>query len=168
LVPSGRLLGLVRVDGTNDELLGSSGRLRTIVCWADPPYDSFACPQTLSGVRLDGPLSFWWHDRLFVVARKHLGSDGRKRTAVYELVGDAAHGGALDGGPLAIVEWGELPSAGDTSYAGAAPLDGRRVLLTWYSGALADDETWFFGMYAATDIWQATLDPTQLRGRSAH
>src|SRR5262249_23705403 len=44
-MPSGRMLALVRVDGTDDELLGNRGRLRTIACWASAPYDTFRCPQ---------------------------------------------------------------------------------------------------------------------------
>ncbi len=36
-MPSGKLLALVRMDGTDEELLGDSGRLRTKICWADPP-----------------------------------------------------------------------------------------------------------------------------------
>lgn len=154
-LPSGRLMALVRTDGNDDEITGDLD-VRTVVCWADAPYDAFRCPQVLDGVRLDGPLTFFWHDRLFSIARKHLGADGRKRTALYEL------GGTLDGGPLTIHEWGELPSAGDTSYAGAAPLPDGRVLATWYSGDLPSDDAWVFGMYAATDIWQATIDPARL------
>ncbi len=154
-MPSGRLLALVRTDGSDAEITGDNN-LRTVVCWADAPYDTFSCPQTLDGVRLDGPLTFFWHDRLFSIARKHLGADGRKRTALYEF------GGTLDGGPLTIHEWGELPAAGDTSYAGAAPLPDGRMLATWYSGDLPSDDTWLFGMYAATDIWQAIIDPARL------
>jgi hypothetical protein len=154
-LPSGRLMALVRTDGNDDEITGNLD-VRTVVCWADAPYDAFACPQVLDGVRLDGPLTFFWHDRLFAIARKHLGADNRKRTALYEF------GGTLDGGPLTIRERGELPSAGDTSYAGAAPLPDGRVLATWYSGDLASDDPWVFGMYAATDIWQATIDPAAL------
>jgi hypothetical protein len=150
-MPSGRLLALVRTDGSDAEITGD-GDVRTVVCWAEAPYASFSCPQVLDGVRLDGPLTFFWHERLFSIARKHLGADGRKRTALYEF------GGTLDGGPLTIREWGELPSAGDTSYAGAAPLPDGRVLATWYSGDVAADDTWLLGMYAATDIWQATID----------
>lgn len=157
VMPSGKVMALVRTDGNDQELLGDMGRLRTQVCWASPPFDAFDCTQTLDGVRLDGPLTFWWHSRLFVIARKHLGADGRKRTALYEL------GGNFDGGPLTIKEWRVLPSAGDTSYAGAAPLPDGRVLATWYSGDLATDDTWFLGMYAATDIWQATIDLTKLK-----
>src|SRR5581483_2105987 len=84
VVPSGRMLGLVRMDGTDPELSGNR-RLRTKVCWATPPYDAWDCPQELEGVRLDGPVAFWWRGRLFVIARKHLGLDNRKRTALYEI-----------------------------------------------------------------------------------
>lgn len=155
-MPSGKLLAIVRTDGSDAEITGDSEARKTVLCWAPPPYDAFDCPQTLAAERLDGPLAFFWRDRLFVVARKHLGADGRKRTALYELGGD------FDGGPLTLREWGELPSAGDTSYAGAAALPDGRVRLTWYSGDRAADDTWLLGMYAATDIWQAVLDPSKL------
>jgi len=154
-MPSGRMLALVRMDGTDDELLGN-GRLRTKVCWSQPPYDSFDCPQELDGQRLDGPLAFFWHDRLLVVARKHLADGNRKRTALFELTGE------LEGGPLDITEWGELPSAGDTAYAGAVPIGGDRLLVSWYSSYLGDDAPWARAMLAASDIWLATIDPSQL------
>ena len=155
-MPSGRLLALVRMDGTDDELIGDAGRLRTKVCWATAPYASFSCPDELDGQRLDGPLSFFWNDRLFVVARKHLQGTGKKRTALFELTGE------LEGGPLGIKEWGELPSAGDTSYAGVAPVDANRFVVSWYSGEIAKDEAWVFGMFNVTDIWKTTLDLSRL------
>jgi hypothetical protein len=155
---SGKLLALVRMDGTDDELLGDTGRLRTAICWADPPYDKFACPSAFMAQRLDGPLTFFHGDRVFVVARNHLQGTGKKRTALFEITGDYEHGGALD-----IKEWGELPSAGDTSYAGAADLDADRTLVTWYSGDLERDEGWALGMFNLTDIWQGTIDFTKLK-----
>jgi len=151
-MPSGRLLALVRMDGTDRELLGGIGRLRTKVCWAEPPYAAFSCRQELDGARLDGPLAFFHGARLFVVARKHLPVLDRKRTALYELRG------TLEGGPLALVELAELPSAGDTSYAGIADLDADRSLVTWYSGELRADHPWFLGMLEASDVWAATID----------
>jgi hypothetical protein len=149
-LPSGRLLALVRMDGTDEELLGN-GRLRTQACWSDPPYDSFDCPQEITGERLDGPLTFFWQDRLFVIARKHLPEGNRKRTALYEVTGD------LDTGPIGILEWGELPSAGDTAYAGAAP-SGDEVVVSWYSSFPEDDAAWAQAMLGPSDIWMATLD----------
>jgi hypothetical protein len=155
-MPSGKLLALVRMDGTDAEILGTEGRLRTNICWADPPYTSFTCPDVFMGERLDGPLTFFHGSRLFVVARKHLGADGRKRTALYEITG------TLEGGPISIMEHGELPSAGDTSYAGVATIDDSHALLTWYSGNLQKDEAWITAMLDITDIWQGTLDFSKL------
>jgi hypothetical protein len=152
-MPSGTLLALVRVDGTDDELLGNIGRLRTIVCWAHPPYSSFSCPQVFDGQRLDGPVSFLHDGRLFVIARKHfIETADRKRTSLYEITG------TLDGGPIGISEIGELPSAGDTSYAGVADVDPDHVLVNWYSSYIPSDEPWARAILEAADIWQTTLD----------
>jgi hypothetical protein len=157
-MPSGKLLALVRTDGNDDELLGSILPLRTSVCWADPPYTSFSCPQTFMTQRLDGPLSFFHDGRLFVVARKHLiGPDDRKRTSLFEITG------TLEGGPIDIKEWGELPSAGDTSYAGVATVDGTRSVVSWYSGDLTLDEGWATAIFLPSDIWVGTLDFSKLQ-----
>jgi hypothetical protein len=159
-MPSGKLLALVRVDGNDQELLGNAGRLRTKVCWAQPPYTTWDCSRELDGVRFDGPVAWLYQKRLFVVARKNIiEPEGRKRTALYELTGD------LDGGDLQAVERSELPSAGDTAYAGIAPIDGpmgNRFLVTWYSTPLDMDVSWLFAITGPTDIWQATLDLSQL------
>jgi hypothetical protein len=156
-MPSGKLLALVRTDGTEDELLGDQGRLRTQVCWSDPPYESFSCPQEFDGQRLDGPVSFFWNGRLFIVARKHLQGTGKKRTSLFEILGDFDHGGALT-----IQEWGELPSAGDTSYAGVAMADPTHAVVSWYSGDLQADRPWVLGMFDLTSIWLGTIDLSRL------
>jgi hypothetical protein len=156
-MPSGKLLALVRMDGTDAELLGDQGRLRTKICWSDPPYASFSCPAEFDGQRLDGPVSFFWHGRLFVVARKHLQGTGKKRTSLFEITGN------LDGGPLSINEWGQLPSAGDTSYAGVVQLDDTHVLLSWYSGDLQVDPPWVLGMFDLTSIWLGPVDMSTLQ-----
>jgi len=155
-MPDGRLLALVRMDGTDAELLGDTGRLRTKICWSDPPFTSFDCPAEFDGQRLDGPLTFWWQGRLFVVARKHLQGTGKKRTSLYEIRG-------FETGELAIGEWGELPSAGDTSYAGVAALDDTHVLLSWYSGDLQADRPWVLAMFDLTSIWLGSVDMTALQ-----
>jgi hypothetical protein len=155
-MPSGRMLALVRMDGTDAELLGDQGRLRTKTCWAEAPYTTFDCSTEFDGQRLDGPLSFFWNSRLFVVGRKHLQGTGRKRTSLYEITG------TLEGGPIAIDEIGEFPSAGDTSYAGVAMIDGTHALVGWYSGDIPEDEVWALGMFAVTDVWKGTIDLSKL------
>ena len=173
--PSGRrMLALVRMDGNDYELFGHRGRLRTKVCWAARPYRRFSCPQELDGVRLDGAVAWYWRGRLFVLARKHLkGAGVRKRTALYEIRGN------LEGGPIRIVEHGELPSAGDTAYAGvvrvrssrgcggrpARGLAGGCHLATWYSSPPAEDPSWIVGFGGRTDIWRARIDLSRLARR---
>jgi len=155
-MPSGKLLALVRMDGNDDELLGDVGRLRTKVCWSDPPYSSFDCPQEIEGERFDGPVSFFVGSRLFVSARRHIQGLGKKRTALFELTGN------LDGGPIAVKQRGDFPSAGDTAYAGAVELSDGRWLTTYYSGDVEKDEGWIFGMLNVTDVWRAVIDPKKL------
>jgi hypothetical protein len=143
----------VRVDGTDQELLGSMGRLRTFVCRAPRPYASFDCSQELDGVRLDGPVGFVDGGRTWIVARKHiLGIANKKRTALYEMSADGQ----------SIEERGVFPSAGDTSYAGVAPIAGHRYLVSYYSSNVPEDEPWARAMLEATDIWQATIDLSAL------
>jgi hypothetical protein len=152
------LLALVRMDGADQELLGARGRLRTKICTAEPPYDRFDCASELSGQRLDGPAALFWRGRLFVVARKHLGEDGRKRTSLFEL--PLAQDGAT---PTGVIERGELPSAGDTAYAGIVMLDEHRLLVSWYSSDLRLDPDWVTGILGATDIWTAVIDLAALK-----
>jgi hypothetical protein len=150
-----RMMALVRMDGNDQELLGDQGRLRTKVCFADPPYASFTCPSEFTGQRLDGPLAFFNNGRQFVVARKHLQGSGRKRTAVFEITG-------ADTSTPQLKEWGELPSAGDTAYAGGVRMPDGRWLLSWYSSDLQRDENWGVAILGETDIWTAALDPRLL------
>jgi hypothetical protein len=109
-------------------------------------------------VRLDGAVSFYFGKRLFVIVRKHLlGAGIHKRTALYEITGN------LESGPIGIVERGELPSAGETSYAGVVPLGGARFLISWYSSPLAGDPSWPQAFLGQTDIRQATIGLSRLR-----
>jgi hypothetical protein len=155
-MPSGKMLALVRLGSSDAQLLGDMEPLRTKICWADPPYSSFSCPQEFETERLDGPLSFWWKGRLFVIARKHLVGTGKKRTSLYEI------GGTLEGGPLTIKEWGQLPSAGDTAYAGIAMTDATHAVACWYSGDLVADRPWILGIIDPTNIWLGTIDFSKL------
>jgi hypothetical protein len=156
--PSGkRMLALVRMDGNDVDLLGFKGRLRTKVCWSRPPFRAFRCPQTLNGVRLDGSVAFYSGHRLFVIARRHIHGPGiRKRTALYEITG------RLEGGPIGIHYWGDVPSAGDTSYAGVAPIGGSKFLVTWYSSPLRGDPSWLTGFNGPTNIWKGVIDLSRL------
>jgi hypothetical protein len=152
-MPSGNLLAFVRMDGTDDELLGATGRLRTKVCTAAPPFSAFDCTYELDGARLDGPVAFFYGKRLFFVAREHyLEVENRKRTSLYEI------GMKSELGPYTFTLYGEFPSAGDTSYAGVVPIAGSQFLVTYYSSNLHQDGPWARAILGPTDIWQATID----------
>ena len=157
--PDESLLALVRMDGTDQELLGAEGRLRTKVCTSPKPYTSFDCTYEIDNERLDGPAAWFWNSRLFVLAREHIGQDDRKRTTLFELTGDLTP--SMTQAPGVIVH-GQLPSAGDTSYAGIAPLGGSKFLATWYSSNTVADQPWVIAMLGPSDIWQGTLDLSTL------
>jgi len=161
-LPSGNLLAFVRMDGTNDELLGSMGRLRTKVCTAPPPYAAFDCTYELDGARLDGPLAFFWNKRLFFVARFHfLETQNRKRTDLYEITYKN------ETGPFEFIDHGHFPSAGDTSYAGIVPIPvgdpkTSQFLVSYYSSNLEEDPPWARAILGPTDIWTAKIDLANL------
>jgi hypothetical protein len=149
-LPSGKMLVYFRMDGDDNHLIGTSD-LHTRVCWSDAPYTSFDCSQQITGQRLDGPVDFLVGNRLFIVARKHLGESGRKRTALFEVTGN------LEGGPIDVVERAEFPSAGDTAYASVVPLANGHWLTTWYSSDITDDLPWALALAEGTDIWRGEI-----------
>ncbi len=163
-LPDESLLALVRMDGTDQEILGSRGRLRTKVCTSPKPYTAFDCTYEITGQRLDGPVAWFWNSRLFLVAREHIGADDRKRTSLFELTGNL--GPSMTQAPGVIVH-GEFPSAGDTSYAGVAPIGGSKFLVTYYSSNLVADDGWFVAMQGPSDIWQGTIDLAALPATEA-
>jgi hypothetical protein len=68
-------------------------------------------------------------------------------------------GGAFDNEPLLAVKWwGDLPSAGDTAYAGVAFTDATHARVIWYAGDVAADEAWYISMLGPTNIWLGTID----------
>jgi hypothetical protein len=147
ILGTGSMIALVPLDGTDAELPGNAGRLRTEVCTATAPYTAFDCSRELDGVRLDGAVAFGYAGRTFVIARKHLlEAADRKRTALYELT------------ETAIIERGEFPSAGDTSYAGVTAIAGSRFLVSYYSTSPDHDVAWTSAMVEPTSIWEATID----------
>jgi hypothetical protein len=146
-------VSLVRLD--NGASLLDEGH--TAVCVAQPPYESWDCSRKLDK-RLDGPNWFEHGGRQFVIARKHL--DGtRKRTAIYEIIGDLADTSQ----EITLVELSELMSSGDTAYVGVMPITGDQYLISWYSSDIAEDLDWLTGIVSPSNIWTAWLDFSKLR-----
>ena len=61
-----------------------------------------------------------------------------------------------------IVDGAHAMAIDCTTDAGVAPIDGDRFLVTWYSTPLDHDDAWISAIFGPTDIWQATLDLSQL------
>jgi hypothetical protein len=146
-----RAVSLVRLD--NEGLVNDG---QTAICLSDPPYRDWSCDRRLPE-RLDGPVWFTHHHgqtrREIVVARKHL-PHTKKRTAIYELVGDLTDPSAN----VTAKELVELQGTGDTAYAAVAKLTNDQWLLSWYSSPIETDLPWLVGQFAPSDIWLAWLD----------
>jgi hypothetical protein len=174
--PSARLLATARLEMTPDALTGNAGA-STLLAFADPPYAEWSEARKLrtQATRLDGPVLFSHGGRVFAVARAQPGARrgltklgslfARKRTALWWIdPGREAPGGgagsdarAGSGGDPRLVWLSDLPSAGDTSYAGAVLRDGL-LYTDYYTSRIDRDWPWLLGMLRATDVRMARLD----------
>jgi hypothetical protein len=146
-LPDGRLLATARLEVTPDALLGNAAA-STLLAVAEPPYEAWAKARSRV-TRLDGPVLFSAAGRVFAVARHQpeprgpltrLGSTlARKRTALYRVEPDR------------LVHLSDLPSAGDTSYAGAVVRDGA-LWVDWYTSRIDRDVPWLLGMFLPTEL----------------
>jgi hypothetical protein len=78
----------------------------------------------------------------------------RKRTAIYRVESER------------LVRLSDLPSAGDTSYAGLVVRNGH-VHLSYYTSRIDRDYPWLLGMFLPTDIRMARFATTALAELSA-
>jgi hypothetical protein len=151
-LPDGRMLATARLEVEPDSLLGNAGA-STLLAVAEPPYERWTL-QRSRVTRLDGPVLFRHDGRVFAVARHQperggpflqLGSMwSRKRTALFLVE------------PERLVWLSDLPSAGDTSYAGAVLRDGA-LLADYYTSRIDRDYPWLLGLFLPTDIRMARV-----------
>jgi hypothetical protein len=165
--PSARLVAAARLEGKPDSL-GGHPDAATLLAFSDPPYTEWSDARKVRSrvTRLDGPVTFADRGRLFAVARAQpgprrwpfrLGSSlARKRTALFWLdPGREAPGGGGTGEPR-LVWLSDLPSAGDTSYAGVV-LRGGSLYADYYTSRTDRDYPWLLGMILPTDIRMARV-----------
>lgn len=160
-LPDGRLLATARLEVTPDSLLGNAGA-GTLLAVAEPPYREWTTRRS-QVTRLDGPVLFRHEDVVYAVARSQPGRRGpltrlggsfsRKRTALYRVE------------PERLVHLSDLPSAGDTSYAGVALRDGD-LWIDYYTSRVDRDYPWLLGMFLPTDVRMAKLPLASLRALS--
>lgn len=151
-LPDGRMLATARLEVEPDTVRGHA-RASTLLCVAEPPYTEWTRVKSRV-TRLDGPVLFPHAGRIFAVARHQPGRRGvltrlgsvlaRKRTALYVVE------------PGRLVYLSDLPSAGDTSYAGAVLRDGF-LYTDYYTSRIDRDYPWIVGMLRASDIRMARI-----------
>jgi hypothetical protein len=151
-LPDGRMLATARLEVTPDTFRGNN-EASTLIAVSAPPFGEWS-RQRSRVTRLDGPVLFRHAGRVFAVARHQPGRRGpmtqlggvfsRKRTALY-LVEENR-----------LVHLSDLPSAGDTSYAGAVLRDGA-LFTDYYTSDIRRDYPWLLGMLLPSDIRMARV-----------
>jgi hypothetical protein len=150
-LPDGRILSTARLEGTGNEW--GDANAATLISVAEPPYERWSYER--SGVtRLDGPCLFPYNGRVYAVGRYQAtraprvveqgGLFSRKRTSLF-LVGESSLRYLTD-----------LPSAGDTSYAGIV-VQGDELYASYYTSPPERDYTWILGMFRPSRIRMARI-----------
>jgi hypothetical protein len=145
-LPDGRMIATARLE-VSDSVFGHPDAC-TLIAVAPPPYASWT--RTRSRVtRLDGPCLFAHAGVVYAVGRhnpdspgllNHYGSIlGRKRTSLYRVE------------PEQLVWLSDLPSAGDTAYAGVA-VRGEGLYISYYTSRIDRDYPWLLGMISASEV----------------
>jgi hypothetical protein len=161
-LPDGRLLATARLEITPDRLLGNADAC-TLIATAAAPYRDWTKHRS-SLTRLDGPALFAIDGVLFAVARYQPeprgpltrlgGAFSRKRTSLFRVEPDR------------LVRLSDLPSAGDTSYAGVVLRDGH-LWIDYYSSRIDRDFPWILGMFLSTNVRMARIPVASLQALSA-
>lgn len=150
-LPDRRILATGRLE-MGDGLFGDREAC-TLLSVAAPPYKKWSYARN-SVTRLDGPCLFPYNGRTYAVGRYQAsffprfveqgGLFSRKRTSLF-LVEETR-----------MVRLTDLPSAGDTSYAGIV-IQGDELYTSYYTSPVKKDPTWIEGMFGRTDIRMARI-----------
>jgi hypothetical protein len=148
----GRLLATARLEITPDRILGNPDAC-TLLAVAAPPYETWQTTRSRV-TRLDGPVLFTHAGTVFAVARNQVGPRGpltslggllsRKRTAIFRVEPDR------------LVHLSDLPSSGDTSYAGVVLQDGVGFI-DYYTSRIDRDWPWLLALFLPTEIRMARI-----------
>jgi len=158
-LPDGRLLATARLEYDESWLDGALGDKRgaTLITVSEPPYTTWNELTQSLVTRLGGSYLFTYNDRVYAVGRYQpdLGKSGpltsqgsglaRKRTSLFEVREDG----------LAYIT--DLPSDGDTSYAGLV-MDDDYAYVSYYTSPLNHDYGWILGMFSQTSVRMAKIN----------
>lgn len=155
-LPDGRIVATCRLEGTGSTFGDRAGC--TAIAVAAPPYESWSVTKSRL-TRLDGPCLFRHEGRVYGVGRRQasfaplVAGQGslyaRKRTSLFS-VGESE------------LRWlTDLPSAGDTAYAGVA-VRGDDLYVSYYTSRPDRDYPWVLGMVRRSDILMARVSLSAL------
>ena len=140
-------------------MFGSPG-CGTIISIARPPYEKWDFQGTSTVTRLDGPALFSC-GQTYAVGRFQPQIGGRlhgqgsilsrKRTSIFSV---SQHG---------LTHLADLPSSGDTAYAGVVLTD-KEVFISYYTNDPARDMSWIQGMLRPTQIRLARMPMSAFLG----
>ena len=160
-LPNKALLAVGRADYNKQDFQQIIGirQSSTIISIAECPYTTWKECAEDQTTRLDGCVMFSYHGRLYAIGRSHpyYGAVfpqrgavlGKKRTAIYEVL------------PTGLRYLSDLPSAGDTGYAGVV-LQEEKAYISYYTSNFRHDPLWLFGMMEPSQIQIACLELTSL------
>ncbi|MHA1265417.1 MAG: hypothetical protein ACTSRS_09305 [Candidatus Helarchaeota archaeon] len=158
-LPDGRMLCTARLEGIADDMFGSA-EAATFIATSAYPYTNWSHYIKSQLTRLDGPLLFTYNNKTYAIGRYHVGPRtyftelgsvfSRKRTSIY-LVNETS----------GLTYITDLPSGGDTSYAGAVR-NGTDLFVSYYTSDITKDYSWLLGMVANSDIRIARINLTAL------
>ncbi len=155
-LPGGRMLATARLEVSGYYFGDNRGN--TLIATAEPPFMTWSY-QHSTVTRLDGPALFSYNGRVYAVGRYQPGKKpflfetgsilARKRTSLFLVEEDR------------LVWLSDLPSDGDTSYAGVV-VRGDDAYVSYYTSSIKRDFPWIIGMLSKSDIMMAKVDLKKL------
>ena len=158
-LPDRRLIAITRLEA-NGGVFGHP-QAGTLLSVAEPPYEKWTAISSNHLTRLDSPALFTHQGQIFAVGRfqPHIAGPfewqgsafSRKRTSLFQ-VGVSGEG---------LTHLVDLPSAGDTAYAGVVVLN-EQAYISYYTSPLRPDPAWLVGMLFPTSIRMAVIPLAKL------
>lgn len=147
--PDGTMIMTARLEVEPDRW-GYHPDARTLLGVSSPPYTEWKLADSYE-TRLDGPYLFQIGERTYACGRRHVGNEktmgsawGAKRTSLYLVEPDR------------LVFLSDLPSCGDTAYAGIV-VDDDSILISYYTSPPGRDWPWLMGMLSNSSIEMARI-----------
>jgi hypothetical protein len=160
-LPDGRMLATGRLEVSGYYFGDNRGN--TLIATAEPPFMTWSYNHS-TVTRLDGPALFAYNGRVYAVGRYQPGNKpvlfetgsilAKKRTSLFLVEQNR------------LVWLSDLPSAGDTSYAGVV-VRGDEAYVSYYTSSIKRDYPWIIGMLSKSDIMIAKIDLKKLEALAA-